>query len=50
MEIEIFTDETFIVDKKTNTEYLGIGCLFVPTSFKKEFVDEIGRASCRESV
>lgn len=46
MEIEIFTDETFIVDKKTNTEYLGIGCLFVPTSFKKEFVDKLLELRC----
>lgn len=41
MELEIFSDETYIFNKK----YVGIGCLFVPTSFKDKLVNKL--LSCR---
>lgn len=37
MELEIFSDETYILNKK----YIGIACLFVPTSFKEKLVNKL---------
>lgn len=41
MELEIFSDETYVFNKK----YIGIGCLFVPTSFKHKLANKL--ISCR---
>ena len=40
MEIEIFTDETYI------DNYIGIGSLFVPTSYKKELTTKLFNLRC----
>lgn len=45
MEIEIFADETYIEDKDGN-KYLGIGCLFIPTLYKKEFSEILSNFRC----
>ena len=37
MELEIFSDETYVFKKK----YVGIGCLFVPTSYKYKLVKKL---------
>lgn len=44
MEFEIFTDETHIKDK--NKDYLGIGCLFVPTDNKYRLVKRLSNLRC----
>ena len=42
MELEIFSDETYVFNKT----YLGIGCLFVPTSFKQKLVYKLLNYRC----
>ena len=45
MEIEIFCDETEISDKFGN-EYLGIGCLFIPTKNKENIIKKLLNLRC----
>lgn len=45
MELEIFSDETQFEDKKGN-EYLGIACLFVPTSYKSTLSNKLSKLRC----
>lgn len=45
MEVEIFTDETYF----KNFQYIGIMCLFVPTSHKKKFVNQLSNLRCPNS-
>ncbi|WP_407374052.1 hypothetical protein [Methanobrevibacter sp.] len=42
MELEIFSDETYILNKR----YIGIGCLFVPTSFKYKLANKLISYRC----
>ena len=45
MELEIFSDETNIEDKN-GKEYLGIACLFVPTSYKPTLSNKLSKLRC----
>ena len=45
MELEIFSDETNIEDKN-GKEYLGIACLFVPTSYKTTLSNKLSKLRC----
>lgn len=45
MELEIFADETHITDKNGN-KYLGIGCLFVPISYKYSLSKKLSNLRC----
>lgn len=46
MEIEIFSDETQINNKKKNINYMGIGSLFVPTEKKDELTKNLSNIRC----
>ena len=45
MEFEIFADETHFEDNNGN-EFLGIGCLFVPTENKHRLVKKLANLRC----
>ena len=45
MELEIFSDESHIEDKN-GKEYLGIACLFVPTSYKATLSNKLSKLRC----
>lgn len=49
MEIEVFTDESQIEDKTHNKEYIVIGSLFIPTSFKDELTKNLVNLRCLSS-
>lgn len=42
MELEIFSDETYVY----NDKYVGIGCLFVPTSYKLKLAKKLLSYRC----
>ncbi|MBE6507920.1 MAG: hypothetical protein E7Z77_00750 [Methanobrevibacter sp.] len=42
MELEIFSDETYVY----NNKYVGIGCLFVPTYYKLKLVNKLLSLRC----
>ena len=42
MELEIFSDETYVLKKK----YVGIGCLFVPTSYRYKLAKKLLSYRC----
>lgn len=44
MEFEIFADETHIKDN--DKDYLGIGCLFVPVSYKHTLSKKLSDMRC----
>lgn len=48
MDIEIFADETITHDKN-GKEYLGIGCLFVPTCYKYRLSKKLSNMRCLNS-
>ena len=45
MEFEIFSDETHITDKN-GKKYLGIGCLFIPVSYKHTLSKKLSDLRC----
>ena len=45
MDFEIFSDETHI-ENKNGKEYLGIGCLFVPASYKHTLTKKLSDLRC----
>ena len=45
MELEIFSDETHVEDNN-GKEYLGIACLFVPTSYKTTLSNRLSKLRC----
>ncbi len=45
MELEIYSDETHVKDN-TGKKYLGIACLFVPTSYKTTLSNTLSKLRC----